>query len=186
MECPCSFMNEVNDAAVSILRDPEITWEQAIHNVIRLLGEHGLQHLLGMRHTVGSSWILYPSRDFLLNLFEKKHNPKAQLTVGARALSKHSIRCKGAWGEMRGPECVQNEIARSTLLRIMEHCIWINIHLLPHDIVALEIRIEDGFGARWDLTNSMFRGFVEPYMENGYAVHWIHNDSLVCYQTTHF
>ena len=86
-------MNEVNDAAVSILRDPEITWEQAIHNVIRLLGEHGLQHLLGMRHTVGSSWILYPSRDFLLNLFEKKHNPKAQVTVGARALSKHSIRC---------------------------------------------------------------------------------------------
>lgn len=52
-----------------------------------------------------------------------------------------------------------------------------NIHLLPHDVVVLEIRIESGFGCRWDLTQGIFRGFVEPYMENGYEVGWVHNDS---------
>ena len=77
---------------------------------------------------------------------------------------------------LHGPECIQNEIARATLLRIMEHSVWIYIHLLPHNVIALEMRVEGGFGARWDLTNAIFRGFVEPYLENGHEVHWIHND----------
>lgn len=63
------------------------------------LSFHGIQHLLGFRHTVGSVDILYPSRDFLLECFERPNNPKSKLTVGARALSKHCIRCKAQWGE---------------------------------------------------------------------------------------
>lgn len=77
---------------------------------------------------------------------------------------------------MKGPEMHQNEVARSTLLRILEHCTWMNIHLFPHEVIVLEIRVESGFGCRWDLTSGFFRGFVEPYMENGYEVGWIHND----------
>lgn len=77
---------------------------------------------------------------------------------------------------MKGPEMHQNDVARSTLLRILEHCTWMNIHLLPHEVLVLEIRVESGFGCRWDLTSGFFRGFVEPYMENGYEVGWIHND----------
>ena len=76
---------------------------------------------------------------------------------------------------MRGPEAVQNEYALSTLYRLLEHCVWINIHLLPHNIVCLEIRDEIGFGARWNLTDHFFRGFVEPFMVDGHEKGWIHN-----------
>ena len=47
---------------------------------------------------------------------------------------------------------------------------------LADEVFVLEIRVESGFGCRWDLTSGFFRGFVEPYMENGYEVGWIHND----------
>lgn len=78
---------------------------------------------------------------------------------------------------MQGPETTQNEIASSTLSRLLEHCTWINIHRLPHEISCLEIRNNEGFGGRWDLTSNMFRGFVEPYLENGFESKWRHNDS---------
>lgn len=81
---------------------------------------------------------------------------------------------------MRGPEMVQNDYAIATLHRLFEHCVWINIHMLPHEVVCLEVREEKGFGARWDLTDHFFRGFVEPFMENGHEKGWIHNDFCVC------
>lgn len=81
---------------------------------------------------------------------------------------------------MRGPEMVQNDYAIGTIHRILEHCIWINIHMLPHDITCLEVREGKGFGARWDLTEHFFRGFVEPFMEDGHQKGWIHNDFDVC------
>lgn len=65
---------------------------------ITLLNSHGIQHLLGIRHTTGSIDILYPPRSLLLSQFNQLHSPKAKLTVGARALSKHCIRCKSKWG----------------------------------------------------------------------------------------
>lgn len=77
---------------------------------------------------------------------------------------------------LRGPEKIQNATAVATLDRILEHCTWINIHALPHGIICLEIRTKDGFGGRWDLVNNSFRGFVEPYMENGYEAKWRHNE----------
>lgn len=99
-ECSCDFMacrtDQVNKE-LSALNSGDT--KEHLVSLLRLLGEHGIQHTLGMRHTLGSVWIFYPPRTYLISLFEKKHNPKAQLTVGARALSKHSIRCKGTWGE---------------------------------------------------------------------------------------
>lgn len=72
---------------------------QHMKHCLHLLQSHGIQHLMGLRHTVGSVDIMYPPRDYLYSLFNKLHDPKALLTVGARALSKHSIRCKSKWGE---------------------------------------------------------------------------------------
>lgn len=72
---------------------------QQMRHCLQLLQSHGIQHLMGLRHTVGSVDIMYPPRDYLYSLFNKLHDPKALLTVGARALSKHSIRCKSKWGE---------------------------------------------------------------------------------------
>lgn len=77
---------------------------------------------------------------------------------------------------MKGPEIVQNEIAKAELLRIMEHCIWMNIHQLPQEVLTLELRTEDGYGVRWDITHSQFRGFLEPYLKDGFSQKWIHND----------
>ena len=160
---------------------------EVMTSCFQVLTPHHLQHLLGFRHTVGSVDLLYPPRSYLLACFQQLNNPKSKLTVGARALCKHCIRCKSTWGEwdsnpaltnrLKGQETVQNEVALSTLLRLLEHASWMNIHLLPHDVVVLEIRIESGFGCRWDLAQGIFRGFVEPYMENGYEVGWVHNDS---------
>jgi len=99
-ECSCDYLVSLNDRIQTKLNTLDSTnTSECISALLHLLGEHGLQHLLGMRHTLGSVWILYPPREYLIQLFEQKHNPKAQLTVGARALSKHSRRCKGNWGE---------------------------------------------------------------------------------------
>ena len=99
-ECACDYLESRKDEIQTKLSALDSTNSlDYISAILHLLGEHGLQHLLGMRHTVGSVWILYPPREYLIHLFEQKHSPKAQLTVGARALSKHSRRCKGNWGE---------------------------------------------------------------------------------------
>ena len=72
---------------------------------------------------------------------------------------------------------MQNRQALDTLDRILEHCVWINIHCLPHEVICLEVRDINGFGGRWDLTNQSFRGFVEPYMKDGFESKWIHNNN---------
>lgn len=46
-----------------------------------------------------------------------------------------------------GPESEKNELAKSTLKRLMKHAIWMNIHLAPFP--TFEIRVSDGYGARW-------------------------------------
>lgn len=78
----------------SICHDREV-----MASCFQALTPHRLQHLLGFRHTVGSVDLLYPPRSYLLACFQQLNNPKSKLTVGARALCKHCIRCKSTWGE---------------------------------------------------------------------------------------
>jgi hypothetical protein len=56
----------------------------------------------------------------------------------------------------------------------LENCVWINIHLLPHQLVIIELRIDKGYGIRWQANDGMFRGFLEPQMEDGHEKGWIH------------
>lgn len=72
---------------------------EVMASCFQVLTPHRLQHLLGFRHTVGSVDLLYPPRSTLLACFQQLNNPKSKLTVGARALCKHCIRCKSTWGE---------------------------------------------------------------------------------------
>ena len=76
----------------------------------------------------------------------------------------------------------------------MDNAVWINLHRLPvcilfisihkrflliigqHDLFILEIRIEDGYGARWEVDGSKFRGFLEPQMEDGHQKGWKHQE----------
>ncbi|KAG9290672.1 hypothetical protein G9A89_011635 [Geosiphon pyriformis] len=119
------------------------------------------------------------------------------LTVGAKAFSKHCHRDISAsfWGKCTGTEKQKNEQANYLLANILTNAAWINLHSLPHDTRVYEIRNEQGYGARWEIyepkiqdigsastaqgeTNKdaiiIFRGFLEPQMEDGHSKGWVH------------
>lgn len=77
--------------------------------------------------------------------------------------------------------------------RVLRAATWRNLHWLPHTVLVYEIRVPDGYGMRWSrdcsldraaslaISNApvegkawMFRGCVEPMMENGHDVGWRH------------
>lgn len=149
------------------------------------LSERGILTLLGLRETTGSiNCYLPPSIAILTsNFFEQNskepnpNNPKAKvsmLTVGGRALCKHSHRAsEGFWPDAKGGDQIKNQKAEMMLKMFLEKCIWINIHGLPHEIAIIELRIDKGYGIRWQI-DGMFRGFLEPQMENGHEKGWKH------------
>ena len=55
---------------------------------------------------------------------------KSELTVGARALAKHSHRdeTESWWGICTGTEAAKNEHAFRILQKILDDAHWINIH----------------------------------------------------------
>jgi hypothetical protein len=60
--------------------------------------------------------------------------------VGARALCKHAHRSsEGFWGVPKGTEIEKNELANSIAKIIVDECVWINIHLLPHQEFIIEV-----------------------------------------------
>ena len=112
-----------------------------VSKLLEILQERGILHLLGVRETVGSIIKVPPSSLRLMESFLALQNEMSKLTVGARALSKHFHRCKNEWwGECKGSESEKNENALNILLKIVDDCVWINIHLLPHDYEVIEIR----------------------------------------------
>ncbi|KAL3930384.1 MAG: hypothetical protein SGBAC_011787 [Bacillariaceae sp.] len=140
--------------------------------------------LLGMRHTIGSDGALIPSRQRLLQACRAIHTPnRSQLSVAARARSKHAHRgrTRSFFGVAKGPAGVQNNDTEIILLRLFDTAIWINRHRfvgLGEGAVAIEIRVLEGYGARWVLNtidNAVtFRGFLEPQMKDGHANKWRH------------
>lgn len=104
----------------------------------------------------------------------KKGKP-SQLTVGARALTKHCHRASdGWWGTSGGSEAAKNAWGKETLARILDGATWMNVHLLPHAKAIIEVRIAEGYGARWTADGSSFRGFLEPHREGGHLEGWKH------------
>ena len=82
----------------------------------------------------------------------KSKNP-SKLSVGARALCKHANRASdGFWGEARGTEIAKNLHAEMIATKILNECVWINMHSLPHDEYIIECRIEQGYGIRWTIS----------------------------------
>jgi len=65
-------------------------------------------------------------------------------------------------------------------MKVFRNAVWLNVHLLPHDVIVYEIRESQGYGARWIINNPSFenglefRGFLEPQMENGHENGWKH------------
>ena len=117
----------------------------------------------GLRQTPGSilSVLKPPYEDLLIEAFHEQHKPnsKSQLTVGARAFSKHSHRDKtnGFWntfGSMeKANEVGKNATANEILTYFLEHKVWQNVHGLPpfdsYLNFTYEIRVPLGYGMRW-------------------------------------
>ncbi|KAJ8520025.1 hypothetical protein ONZ45_g3065 [Pleurotus djamor] len=108
----------------------------------------------------------------------------------------------GWWGRPSGPVKDINERALELFWRIMNNATWRNLHWLPHQVLVYEARVEEGYGMRWSQdrashaegtdagTNGkeetaevkvevegrpwIFRGFVEPMMEDGHEKGWRH------------
>ena len=81
-------------------RELKETWKEFLN----LLDDRVVLTLLRMRYTAGSLPILPPLREKLLASFQQLHcsRPGVNLTVGARALSKHAHRASdGFWGVMK-------------------------------------------------------------------------------------
>ena len=80
--------------------------------IFQRLGLRGVLDLLGIRCTVGSHDILPPPKVTLLESFTQPHHPSAKLSVGGRALSKHSHRDDSLqwWGICTGSEYGQQSV----------------------------------------------------------------------------
>ena len=113
----------------------------------------------------------------------------AQLSTGARALAKHIHRDESSawWGggaerELKGSEAEKNAAAMNVLRRILSEAVWMNCHVLPHDVFVFEVRVREGYGARWAMVGNrasfgnevQFRGFLEPQDPHGHENGWRH------------
>ncbi|CAM8908360.1 unnamed protein product [Rhodiola kirilowii] len=68
----------------------------------------------------------------------------------------------------------KNQHALEVLNKLLAHCCWLNIHVVPPHEEVFEIRVADGYGARWTKDGNQFIGFLEPFMEDGHTNGWKH------------
>ncbi|MCO5599402.1 hypothetical protein L7F22_053505 [Adiantum nelumboides] len=139
----------------------------------------GVKALLGFRSTIGSvKEALPPARSLLMASFLEANKidvAGTKLTTGARALSKHVHRCSsGWWGNFSGNDETKNELALNNIAYLIQHACWLNVYHMPSNLVVFEIRVEEGYGARWSADGTKFRGFLEPQMMDGHAKRWKH------------
>lgn len=175
---PCDMADDTwiaqsHDAVAAASRDRSV---QAFTTVVASVGTSGIGRLLGLRTTAGSvEGALPPPRERLVEAAAARAgaNP-ALLSVAARALMKHCGRLGGGWGEcfwgredevMCGSDRDKNGRAERMIARILDDCVWMNVHHAPGGTKVIEFRVENGHGARWQLRGLVFRGFLEPHSE---------------------
>ncbi|XP_010526240.1 PREDICTED: uncharacterized protein LOC104803837 isoform X4 [Tarenaya hassleriana] len=147
--------------------------------ILSSLSYIGVQRFLGLSHTPGSILhALPPPRSSLFSSFMLLYKPKVKgckLSHGARALAKHVDRSSDRfWGILHGSDSDKNRQAADILSRLVVDCCWMNIHVVqPHGQV-FEIRVAEGYGARWSRDGTNFIGFLEPYMDDGHSKGWKH------------
>jgi hypothetical protein len=160
--------------------------------------------LLQLRNTSGSVHDMFPpSQAELISCFRSPHRKgkrELELTVGGRALSKVPFFCfffcflqvvfsflkhavRSSWwsdqtGNAKGSAAAMNAKAVKVISRLLNEAVWQNLHSLPPDrIVAFEIRIAEGYGARWTADRDgkwSFRGYLEPPSLSGHETGWKH------------
>ena len=43
----------------------------------------------------------------------------------------------------------KNQLAMDAITRVIANCCWLNMHIVPPHGAVFEIRVADGYGARW-------------------------------------
>ncbi|XP_063939246.1 uncharacterized protein LOC108200036 isoform X3 [Daucus carota subsp. sativus] len=170
-------MERLNGVLSIRVTKPTFQLSDAMASIIRGLSYKGVQQLLGIVHTEGTSLMaLPPPRSSILSSFLSPHNANVKsstLTVGARSLAKHVHRSSlRFWGNFC--DSAKNLLALDVIRKLLANCCWLNLHIVPPHGVVFEIRVADGYGARWSEDGTKFIGFLEPYMENGHSKGWKH------------
>ncbi|KAL4310061.1 hypothetical protein GQ457_01G023610 [Hibiscus cannabinus] len=148
-------------------------------SILSKLSYEGVQRLLGLAHTTGTiADALPPPKSTLLSSFMLPYNPGVKgstLTHGARALAKHVDRSSSKyWGNLIGSDSNKNDLAMGVILNLTTNSCWLNVYTVqPHGDV-FEIRVAEGYGARWSKDGTKFIGFLEPYMDDGHLKGWKH------------
>jgi hypothetical protein len=153
-------------------------WQQSVNQqspeLLQLLAEAlvtatigGVLVLLGQRRTPGSLTdaraIPRPAEELLR---ASAQIYKGQLSVGARALTKHLQRTGLAfWGELTGTEEEKSQTAQRLLRTVLENTTWWNVFEHYKHQVVFEARVAQGYGARWGSDGEEFIGFLEPFTE---------------------
>ncbi|KAG4955509.1 hypothetical protein JHK84_041490 [Glycine max] len=130
--------------------------------ILKELSYEGVQSLLGLMHTTGTiPNALPPPISTLLASFNFPCNPNENgLTDGARALAKHACRSSsGYWGSLNGNDSNKNRLAMDVINRLISHCCWLNVYTVPPHGVVFEIRVANGYGARWTEDGSKVCGY---------------------------
>ncbi|CAO2146241.1 unnamed protein product [Urochloa humidicola] len=148
-------------------------------DILAGLGYDGLGRLLGMARTAGTVPDgLPPPRIALVSSCMRLHQPNVKgcsLTDAARALAKHVHRStKGWWGDFNGSDSSKNKLASEAIDSLLRDCCWMNVHLTQPYGPVFEIRVHEGYGARWSQDGSKFIGFLEPYTPEGFSKGWKH------------
>ena len=168
----------LNEKIKTIINTKDIDiYNYLINNIFIDFNCRDILTFLGIRKTKGSIDNYIPlDKNILISKFKELNNQKSKLTVGAKALCKHSHRSvtESFWPGQEGKEIEKNQNAEKMLNLFLEECVWINMHLLPHNLIIIELRIDKGYGIRWQVNDGMFRGFLEPQMEDGHEKGWIH------------
>eukprot|EP00755_Sulcionema_specki_P034572 Sspe_Gene.103158::Locus_78975_Transcript_1_1_Confidence_1.000_Length_1724::g.103158::m.103158 len=180
------FCSVEEDVVCAVTSQDDEQRHEALSRVIAGLGPFGVLRLLGCRATVATKSAICdhgvwpPDRSELLARFSDIYCSK--LTVGAKALAKHTVRHKDWWGgDLKGGEEAKSALAYKVVNRIVSNAAWINLHLLPHSIPVFEVRVKEGYGARWVFEENdgkpqelRFRGFLEPQCADGHENRWRH------------
>ncbi|XWS09369.1 hypothetical protein CRYUN_Cryun40dG0079300 [Craigia yunnanensis] len=148
-------------------------------SILSELSYEGVQSLLGLAHSTGTiSAAVPPPKSTLLSSFMLPYNQDVKgstLTHGARALAKHADRSSNKyWGNLKGSDSNKNNLAMCVITDLITNSCWLNVYIVqPHGAV-FEIRVDEGYGARWSMDGTKFIGFLEPYMDDGHLKGWKH------------
>ncbi|XP_024319363.1 uncharacterized protein LOC100838225 isoform X3 [Brachypodium distachyon] len=139
--------------AISVSKPARQPYE-TMTGLLARLGYDGLGRLLGLANTAGTVPDgVPPPRSVLISSCMKLHQPTVKgcsLTDAARALAKHVHRSSdGWWGSLHGSDLNKNQLASEVIHCLLSDCCWMNVHVTQPCGPVFEIRVREGYGARW-------------------------------------